>query len=80
MTSQDTSTDQNREAQQMRKQIKNARNFYEILGVKTEASAEDIKSAYRKLCLKFHPDLIGDDNRDIPQAVNEAYEVLSDPE
>ena len=57
-----------------------ARDFYEILGVDKSASDDEIKSAYRKLAKKYHPDL----NKDNPEAatkfkeVNEAYEVLSD--
>lgn len=57
-----------------------AKNYYETLGVKKEASADEIKSAYRKLAKQYHPDL----NKDSQSAekfkeINEAYEVLSDP-
>jgi molecular chaperone DnaJ len=58
------------------------RDYYEILGVSRNATQDEIKSAYRKLALKYHPDR----NKNDPQAeekfkeATEAYEVLSDPE
>ena len=56
------------------------RDYYEVLGVDKNASADEIKSAYRKKAKQFHPDL----NKDDPKAAEkfkeaqEAYSVLSD--
>jgi len=56
------------------------RDFYEVLGVAKSAEAADIKKAYRKLAMKYHPDRNPDDKTAEAKfkEVNEAYEVLSD--
>ncbi|XP_051945860.1 dnaJ homolog subfamily B member 12-like [Xyrauchen texanus] len=63
------------------KRIKRCKDYYEILGVTKEASEDDLKKAYRKLALKFHPD-----KNHAPGAteafkgIGNAYAVLSNPE
>lgn len=58
------------------------KDYYATLGVKKDASADEIKKAFRKLARKYHPDVA----KDAPHAeekfkeINEAYEVLSDPD
>jgi molecular chaperone DnaJ len=55
-------------------------DHYEILGVSRNASADEIKSAYRKLSKQFHPDVNKDPNAEEKfKQINEAYSVLSDP-
>ena len=57
-------------------------DYYETLGVPKDASADDIKKAFRKLARKYHPDL-NPGNKTSEQKfkeINLAYEVLSDPE
>lgn len=57
-------------------------DYYEVLGIDRNASTEDIKKAYRRMAMKYHPDK----NKDDPDAeekfkeASEAYEVLTDPE
>ncbi len=58
-----------------------AKSFYEILGVDKNATADEIKSAYRKLARKYHPDLHPGDEEAANKfkEISEAYDTLSDP-
>ena len=53
------------------------RDYYEVLGIGKDASADEIKKAFRKLAVKYHPDKEGGDEAKFKEA-NEAYEVLKD--
>lgn len=58
------------------------KDYYQVLGISKNASAEEIKKAYRKLARKYHPDLNPGDKQAETRfkEINEAQEVLSDPE
>jgi len=57
------------------------RDFYAILGVERTATDADIKRAFRKLAQQWHPDVNADSDADARfKEINEAYQVLSDPE
>lgn len=59
-----------------------ARDYYEVLGLGKTATADEIKKAYRRLALKYHPDRNQDDPtaEDKFKEASEAYEILSDPQ
>jgi molecular chaperone DnaJ len=60
------------------------RDYYEVLGLSRNATADDIKKAYRNLALKFHPDRVQPDKKKEAEEkfkeISEAYEVLIDPQ
>jgi molecular chaperone DnaJ len=58
------------------------RDYYEVLGIEREADAEEIKRAYRRLAMQFHPDRnVGDTDAEYKfKEAAEAYEVLRDPD
>ncbi|WP_322900425.1 DnaJ C-terminal domain-containing protein [Mycoplasmopsis felis] len=59
--------------------MSNKRDYYEVLGVSKTATEKEIKTAYRNLAKKYHPDKLKDGTSDAKmQELNEAYEVLSD--
>lgn len=59
------------------------RDYYEILGVSRSATSEELKKAFRRLAIQYHPDRNPNDNKEAEEKfkeVNEAYSVLSDPD
>ena len=58
------------------------RDYYEVLGVGKDADDEEIKRAYRKLAMQYHPDRnVGDPEAEVKfKEAAEAYDVLRDPE
>ncbi|VEU75546.1 chaperone protein [Mycoplasmopsis maculosa] len=58
----------------------NNKDYYAILGVSKNATEKEIKMAYRKLAMQYHPDKVKDGSSDEKmQKINEAYDILSDP-
>jgi molecular chaperone DnaJ len=57
------------------------RDYYEVLGIRRDASSEEVKRAFRKLAFEYHPDHNRDGGAEAKfKEVNEAYQVLSDPD
>lgn len=60
----------------------NKKDYYEVLGLSKQSTKDEIKKTYRKLAMKYHPD-VNKNNKEAEKMfmeINEAYEVLSDPQ
>jgi molecular chaperone DnaJ len=59
-----------------------ARDYYDILGLSKSASDNEIKSSYRKLAMKYHPDRNPGDRKaeEKFKEISESYEILKDPQ
>ena len=55
-------------------------DYYAVLGLPPSADDATIRLAYRRLARRYHPDIAGDENLHLMQALNQAYQTLSDPE
>ncbi len=63
------------------KWVKFRRDYYQVLGVARNATAEEIRRAFRKLAFDYHPDRNHEDEAEKRfKEINEAYEILSNPE
>ena len=60
--------------------MQKAPNHYRVLGIPPSATTEEIKEAYRKQVLTTHPDVVGCGREDDFRSIQEAYEVLSEPD
>ena len=71
-----------REEKEFRDELANQNlpDYYEILGIKKDATAEQIKKSFRELAKKTHPDKTKEDSEQEMIKINKAYEVLSDEE